>query len=88
MKQKRTPEFKVRALALYRLHKMDKEAAFEQACREHGTTVSGCMRRPNCHSYMSEDIEGWIKTRLARGDENVRRLMEEAGFEVVDKTAQ
>lgn len=84
-KQKRTPEFKVRALALYKLHGVDKEKAFEQACLEHGTTVSGCMKRPNCHSYMSEDIEGWIRDRLARGDARVKQLMEEAGFEIVER---
>ncbi len=85
-KQKRTAEFKVRAFALYKLHGVDKEVAFEQACEEHGTTTSGCMKRPNCHSYMSEDIEAWIRQRLVRGDTNVRKLMEAAGLEVVERT--
>ena len=84
-KQRRTAEFKVRAFELYKLRGVDKEEAFEQACREHGTTTSGCMKRPNCHSYMSEDIEGWIRERLRRGDTKVRELMEAAGFEVVER---
>ena len=79
-RQRRTPEFKVRALALYRLEGFTKEAAFEKACAEHGTTPSGCMRSPNCHSYMHDDIEGWIKSRLSDGDVHVRDLMMEAGF--------
>lgn len=84
MKQRRTPEFKVRALALYKLQGVDKEQALKQACEEHGTTPSGCMSRPHCHSYMKEDIEGWIRERLLRGDAHVKELMEVAGFKVVE----
>ena len=69
MAQKRTTSFKLRALELHLKNKMPAKEAFAQACKEHGTTPSGCMT-DYASSYMW-DYKVWLDKKIVEKDPEV-----------------
>jgi hypothetical protein len=69
MSTKRTTAFKLRALELHLKDKLPAKEAFAQACKEHGTTPSGCMT-DYATSYMW-DYKVWFKQQVEKGNPEV-----------------
>lgn len=72
MSQKRTLAFKLRVLQLHLCYNNTAKQAFFTACKEHGTTPSGCMT-DHSTSYMW-DYKVEIKKK-AETDETVKNFL-------------
>lgn len=76
MAQKRTDEFKVRALRLHLKEGLNPKEAFAKACEEHSTTPSGCMTDFST-SYMW-DYKVWLKQKVEQNDPKIMDLLNKA----------